>query len=434
MASDQPFTTEASHRFFYPSLCMLCLFLLAIISANAQGPEKKNPFHFSAEINLGKTMEANTNFPETKLQKSAFISIGWLQQNHNREWAKRLRNPRTGLTFGYTDFGNSESIGYALSLLPYLELYPFSKDAQRWRLKTSLGISYLSKQFDSVANPFNRAVSTDYKWAFRTLLYYDLSKRKKVSWRVGLGYTHNSNGHTRLPNQGLNSLVATVEAEFMSAKSLQEIRPYLRDTAAVRTKERYFNIIAGIGQNVLSEVYNDKKEVYSFALSTGKIINSTFKLGIGIYYRVYEHYYDYIDQGGDLVEEFYPYFADNPFVYASNFGVMAEGELLLGHVGAEFGIGFNIYKPAYKIDWQLNEGDTYLSGDELVTTLGELNSYYEIKRSIPTRLGLKWYFVSTRKSPTHNVFLGAQLNANLGQADFTAFNLGYEYRFKAKKK
>ncbi len=423
-----------SSRFFTILYCIGGLCLLVGSYAYAQGPEKKNPFHFSAEINLGKTMEANTNFPETKMQKSAFISIGWRQQNYDREWAKRLRSPRTGLTLGYTDFGNSASIGYALSLLPYLELFPFSKDAQRWRLKTSLGISYLSKQFDSVANPFNRAVSTNYKWAFRTLLYYDLSKRRSTTWRIGLGYTHNSNGHTRLPNQGLNSLVATVEAEFMSDKSLRALKPYIKDSAAVKTKERYLNVRTSIGQNVLSEVYNDKKEVYSFAFSTGKIINSTFKLGIGIFYRLYEHYYDYIDQGETLVEEFYPHFADNPFVYASNFGVMAEGELLLGHVGAEFGIGFNIYKPAYKIDWQLNEGDTFSSGGELVTTLGELDSYYEIKRSIPTRLGLKWYFISTRKSPIHNIYLGAHINANLGQADFTGLSLGYEYRFKSKNK
>ena len=412
------------------------IFLLLLTNGNSfsQAPGNENPFHFSAEINLGQTMEANTNFPETKLQKSAFMSIGWRQQKTDREWAKRLKNPRTGLTFGYTDFGNSESIGYALSLLPYLELYPFSKDAQRWHLKTALGISYLSKQFDSVTNPFNRAVSTKYKWAFRTFLYYDLSKRKKTSWRLGLGYTHNSNGHTRLPNQGLNSFVASVEAEFMSAKAIEELQPYIKDTTAVRTKERYLSIRTGIGQNVLSEVYNDKKEVYSFAVSTGKIINSTFKLGIGIFYRFYEHYYDYIDQGEELVEEFYPFFADDPFVYASNFGVMAEGELLLGHVGAEFGIGFNIFKPAYKIDWQLNEGDIRSVDGELVRTLGELDSYYEIKRSIPTKLGLRWYFISTRKSPVHNVFIGAQLNANLGQADFTELSLGYEYRFKSKKK
>jgi hypothetical protein len=415
------------------SIFILCL-IFCLFNVRAQTKGDKNPFHFSTEINIGKTMEANTNFPQTELQKSAFISIGWNQQNKDREWAKRLRSPRTGLTMGYADYGNLESIGYSLSILPYIELYPFSKNAQRWRLKTSLGISYLSKQFDSVSNPFNRAVSTKYKWSFRTLLYYQLSKRKQTTWRLGLGYTHHSNGHTRLPNQGLNSLVATVEAEFMNKNNLEKLKPYIKDTTATRTKERYWSFRAGIGQNVLSEVFNNKKEVYSLALSTGKIINSTFKLGIGITYTVYEHYYDYINQGGELVEEFYPIFADDPFLYASNLGVMAEGELLLGHVGAEFNIGFNIFKPAYKIDWQLNAGTTFVSNGELVTTLGELDSYYELKRSIPTRLGLKWYFISTKKSPAHNVFLGAHINANFGQADFTALSLGYEYRLKGKKK
>ena len=399
----------------------------------SQPIDRTNPSYISGEINIGKTMEANTGFPETKVQKSVFLSLGWFHENKDQEWARRLNRPRTGITMGYTDFGNMESIGYALTLMPYLEFYPFPRKNKRWRLKSGLGLSYLSEQFDSITNPLNRAVSTDFKWAFRSLIYYDISKRKKTTWRAGIGYTHHSNGHTRLPNQGLNSFVATVEAEFMSNRALELLAPQEVDSTRKKTKERYWNLRFGLGQNVLSEVFNDKKEVYTIAISTGKIINSTFKIGIGLFYRVYEHYYDYIDNNEALVEEFYPYFADDPFVYASNLGIMVEGELLLGHVGAELNIGFNIVKPAYKIDWQLNEGDTFFSGGELVTTLGELDTYYEIKRTIPARLGLKWYFISTNKKPLHNIYLGAHINSNLGQADFTELSLGYEYRFKSRK-
>ena len=378
-------------------------------------------------------MEANEGFPDTKIQKSALISIGWFQNTKDREWVRRLRNPRTGLTFGYTDFGNLDQIGYALTAMPFLEFYPFPKKNQKWRLKTGLGLSYLSRQFDSITNPFNRAVSTDFKWSFRSLLYYDISKRKRTTWRLGFGYTHHSNGHTRLPNQGLNSLVASVEAEFMSSRAIENLEPVELDTTRAKTQQNYFSFRAGLGQNVLSEVFNDKKEVYTLAISYGKIINSTFKLGVGLFYRVYEHYYDYIDNNEALVEEFYPYFADDPLIYASNVGIMIEGELLLGHVGAEFDIGINIIKPAYKIDWQLNEGFSFIEDGVTYTILGELGPYYEIKRTIPTRLGLKWYFISTRKNPIHNVFLGAHINANFGQADFTELSLGYEYRFRSKK-
>ena len=265
-------------------------------------------------------------------------------------------------------------------------------------------------------------------------MYYDLSKRKRTTFRVGLGLTHHSNGHTSLPNKGINSIVASVETEFMSKKALDKLRPIQRDTMLKKHKIRYLNVRTGIGQNVLSEVFNDKKEVYSLAISTGKVINSTFRLGFGVFYRVYEHYYDYISNNEQLIEDFYPYFADNPFLYASNFGLMAEGELLLGHIGAEINIGFNIFKPSYKIDWQLNEGYNFVREGEFVTILGELDSYYEIKRSIPARLGLKYYLRSTAKNPIHNLYLGAHINANLGQADFTELSLGYEYRFHPKKR
>ena len=52
------------------------------------------------------------------------------------------------------------------------------------------------------------------------------------------------------------------------------------------TPERYFSNKSqtyiswrvGIGQNVLSEEFNSKKEVYSIAISAGKIINNTFDI------------------------------------------------------------------------------------------------------------------------------------------------------------
>ena len=201
----------------------------------------------------------------------------------------------------------------------------------------------------------------------------------------------------------------------------------------MRHISKYLSIKTGIGQNVLSPFFNDRKEVYTLAVSGGKVINSTFRLGVGLFYRVYEHYYDYIKNEEYLVEELYPFFKENPVLYSSNIGVMVEGELLLGHVGVEAGIGINIFKPAYKIDWHLNDGYTFIQDGEIISRPGELDVYYEFKRAIPARLGLKYYVRSTNKNPTHNVYVGAHINANLGQADFTEISIGYEYRFRKNK-
>ena len=98
-------------------------------------------------------------------------------------------------------------------------------------------------------------------------------------------------------------------------------------------------------------------------------------------------------------------------------------------------LGLNIYKPFYKIDWQLNQGYTYENGNgDNVEVLGELNRYYEIKRTVSARMGLKYYLWTTNKAPKHNVFVGAHINANLGQADFTELSFGYVYRFNLKEK
>ncbi len=390
------------------------------------------PASLFLQLNVGKTGASNRGFPETKLLKGFFMGVGWHHRYGDREWARQLRGPSTGLMLGITDFGNKDKVGYATTIMPYLELNPFSGQNTLWKLRTGLGFSYFNKQFDPVDNPFNRAVSTKFKWSFRSLLYYDLSSFERTTWRVGLGFIHYSNGHTSLPNQGLNAVMASLEADFNRGRNTVPVGSYIADSIKTRTVQNYLSLRAGVGQNVLSEKFNDKKEVYTLALSYGKVINSTFKFGFGAFYRVYEHYYDYIEGNGALVADAYPYFRDKPFVYASNYGITGSAELLMGHVGAEFNIGFNIHKPAYKIDWQLNKGYSFQSGDETVIVLGVLDAYYEIKRSIPTRMGLKWYFINTKKSPHHNVFLGAHINANLGQADFTELSLGYVARFKLK--
>ena len=49
---------------------------------------------------------------------------------------------------------------------------------------------------------------------------------------------------------------------------------------------------------------------------------------------------------------------------------------------------------------------------------------------VATRLGMNLYLFDTNKLPQHNFFVGANINANLGKADFTEFSIGYTYTLK----
>lgn len=392
------------------------------------------PTLYRGEFYIGKTFSANKDFPELGIQKGGLLAIGKAHSGIGAEWTRQLNKPKTGVVLAYSDFGNSEKVGQALSFLSFLELRLFPRQTDRWIFHSALGGSYMNTQYDKVLNPNNKAISTKINWSFRSFIYYSLLERNSLDVDLGFGYIHHSNGHTKLPNQGLNSLVGSAMVQFAKKDKTTSIAAKEQDLVKARTYQYFWDIRFGIGQNVLSTIFNEKKEVWSLSIGGGKIINKTFKYGVNLYYRVYEHYYDYIVNEEQLVRDLYPYFTEHPVLYASNFGISGSAELLLGHVGADIHLGVNLYKPFYKVDWQLNDGYTIEQEGDDVIVLGELDSYYRLKRTISTRLGLKWYFISTVKNPKNNLYLGVHINANLGQADFTELSLGFVHRFKESKR
>ena len=411
----------------------ICIFCLLEINAQDKTSSKSDLF-YNADIYIGQTLEANTGFPKTGLQTGAIFSMGSLNRNKNAAWVKQLGKPKSGFSLSFTDFGNSEKLGRAYSFIPYLEFGLFKRKTDNLNLNIGFGGAYLDTQFSNETNPYNRAISTKINWAFRSVLYYSVLESSKMDGRLGLGYFHHSNGHTRLPNQGLNSLLFSVSTMIHSQKVAKHPLSLEEKNHKEKSKQIYINFQTGIGQNVLTELDITKREVYNITASAGIVLNKTFKFGGGMYYRFLEGYYDYIKNDGELISEQVPHFKDYPYKYAINFGLFGSAELLLSHIGFEWNIGFNIYKPFYKIDYQINQGYSFYDGEKTVFFYAELDWYYELKRTVSSKLGLKYYVFNTNNSPRNNIFMGVYINSNLGQADFTELSLGYVYRFKLKQR
>ena len=384
------------------------------------------------QYDIGRTSPANTYFPDTKSFQGIEIAIGKTNFSNQLEWTKQLNFPRTGISFSYSDFGNSENIGKAVSVIPFLDFSILNNWTKRLDLDVGVGASYFDVIYDKNTNVTNQAISTHITWAFRSNLRYDLCDFKNGKSQIVLGYYHNSNGHMRLPNYGLNTFFLGLHTEFNFNKNevanLTIPTPSNMEGNNIQT---YYSYRFGLGQNVLTKFDNNKREVYSVSASVGKIKNKTFKYGVGAYYRFYESYYHHIQSDGELVNDMYPGLKKNPILKASGFGVFADGELLLSHVGIEMQIGLNIYKPFYKVDYKLTQGKVIYDGSY---QLGQLDWYYNVKHLVSSRLGLKYYAFDNNKSPVHNLFLGVFINANLGQADFTELGLGYVFCPSSKKK
>ena len=371
---------------------------------------------------VGRTIPANFYFPETKEQQNINITFGKTNFKADVAWAKHLNYPKTGFLLSYTDFGNTREVGQAISFMPFMDCTIFNRWTKSMSLQTGLGGSYFNVLYDPVTNPTNLAISTHFSWSFRAFMYYRLFEKKDFNIKIGAGYIHNSNGHIRLPNSGLNSFLATLQSEFYIPKKVKVI---INDSLVDHQNDsrRYFSTRLGFGQKVLSKFDNATKNVNTFAFSFGKIKNRTYKYGVGFYYRFYEDYYDYIKNDGSIVTEQYPNFKKHPARYASNIGVFGNFEILMSHISLEVEVGINLYKPAYKIDWQINKEKT-VNGEYIPA---KFDLYYDFKSVISSRLGLRYYALNTNKSPIHNLFLGGTINANLGQADFGEFSVGYVY-------
>lgn len=417
---------------------IVIFFTIFSFSQESNTTSLSNDFIITPELLIGITGESNSEFPDRSLQKQFLVSFGWNHFNSDQEWAKRLKHPRTGLSLGYTNFGNNDKLGYAFSVLPFIEFNGFKQE--RFKVHIGTGVSYFNTQYDFEHNFFNRAVSTDLTWSFRLFSYYNLFPTETIDWRIGLGYAHHSNGHTRLPNQGYNSFLFSLSADIKSVSS-----PSKNKTSTLKSFNKsisdYYIVNFGLGINALSETFGRKKAVYNLSGEYGKLINNTFKLGIGFYYRFYQNYYDYIKNNESLVQDGreFDYLKNSPFWNATNFGLTLNGEILMNHFGIDVQFGFNIHKPAYRIDWTLNQGYGIVPreipedhGTEYA--LGELDSYYQLKRLISGRFGLKYYLIGTEKKSNHDFYFGTFINSNFGQADFTEFSVGYIRKFNFKER
>jgi hypothetical protein len=224
--------------------------------------------------------------------------------------------------------------------------------------------------------------------------------------RVGIGYRHSSNGHTQLPNYGLNSAVISVSVIPKELKTSM-----LSKQKAVKSRTPFVIARTGLGFHELgsstSPVGGEKKLVFSQSIGFGFTFKEHFRWYAGFGTRHYQHYADSIANSPELQEL---------NVHPNNHFFMMGIEYLIYHVGISIEGGINLSKPFY-----------YHFAEEYENTE---SIKYTLKKIFPSRMGLKLYLINTAKKPKHNLYISAHINANFGQADFSEASLGYVYNFK----
>ena len=358
-------------------------------------------FFIEPELLAGKIAPNYEPYPPSASKETFVLNIG--ESNiDNKPWAKYYNHPDIGISLAISQLGNENIFGNEIEILPFITLNATRRLKNTWFFKIGMGASYFTKHFDSVSNPENEAVGSSVTWAFKLFLYRSLWVTKNFNLRLCGGYCHSSNGHTQLPNLGLNSALLGISAQFNQHSPDPDFL-YPEKNKEQEARSYFLQLRTGAGMHVRGNPFGPlngpEYGVYSAAVSGGIIFKKHIKVRAGFTYRDYGKLMDYTGQ---------PYSTWQ----SSNLFFFLGCEFLVGHFGMDIEGGINLYKPFYHRFYRDYEGST-------------ASTFYFLKSTFPMRMGLNYYIIDPYKNSRFNVFLGANIDANFGQADFSEINLGY---------
>lgn len=136
---------------------------------------------------------------------TAFALTFEKQTEGSKRWHAYYNFPVVGWGIYRSTLGNDHVYGNLTALYGFISRFYFCNDA-RFNLgnRLGVGVSYISKHFDIVSNPFNAAIGSH----LNCFVQADLLLRFRLSTRIDLtgtfGFVHASNGNFKGPNKGVN--------------------------------------------------------------------------------------------------------------------------------------------------------------------------------------------------------------------------------------
>ena len=358
---------------------------------------QNNQPYFSFEAAAGRIVPNYLNgYPKSSVRVDGIVALHL--RTNDKKWAPYFNYPDVGVAVLGSYLGNSKIFGNQASIYPYIN-FKFNDKPKPFFFKFGMGLAYFNTYFDAVTNPDNLAIGSPLSWHFNASFGKTLAYFEKGELRLSGGYFHSSNGHTQIPNFGLNSALLGFEYLF-SGKTKTPERLKIKDAPSYWLVEHR----SGLGFHELaataSPVGTPKYGVFTTGFNLGYVHREHIKYKAGVYARYYNSYLNYITNthGSSTIAQ------------ASNVYFMAGAEFLLGHMGIDIEGGLNLYKPFFREFY-----DTY-------EARGSVD--YWTKALFNTRLGLNYYLFDCYSNRKWNFRIGAHINANFGQADFSDASVG----------
>jgi hypothetical protein len=370
----------------------------------AQDTLPENKFTPSITFYSGVLPKTYPIAPASRYAFFSSISLNW-QVNGKDKWHQLYAYPSGGIDVCYGSFDNPSELGYTFGLVPTLILNS-PKESKFWRAKIGFGAAYFNKPYNAVSNASNYYVGAN----FANLTFLSLFWKKKINKDLYFSYggaiAHSSNGHTRLPNVGLNLLLLNAGLEIGSTNHKHHY-----DIEKDKGKLSYATKF-GVGMHEFGAmgkaIGGPNYPSYHFSFWVSKSYKNIHLLQAGFTLAYYTSFRDYITSQS--------LYDKSINIYSSTALIFGGHEFVFGKFSLSTQMGLYVFNPFF-IKQKKLEG----TWDSVSEKLEAFNS---------NRLGLIYYPFKKRNTLNNvknQLMLGAFIKANLAQADLFEYSIGYVF-------
>ncbi len=381
----------------------LFLFFVISLSLSAQDSIPKNKFEPSLNANVGYLVPAYPNTPKSSYATNNSIGFSWQSMGKDK-WHQLYNFPKFGIDVFYSTFDNPKELGYNIGLVPSFEWRANKK--KNLRFKFGLGNAWFNKTYDIISNENNFYIGRQITSMVQIGMYWTARLSKKMALTYGLSSVHCSDGHTALPNAGMNILSAHVGLRF------EEQREFKRLEIPNVTMKSRFAMRVGYGPHkfgaTTKAVGGPSYPTYHVSGWFHKGYKNIHVVQLGATFSYYSSFYDYI-----ISQEVYK--TDQQIRSCTGVAFIGH-EFVMGKVSFVSQAGIYFYNPFF------------IKQKKIEGTWGSFGEKFESFNT--NRVGLTYYPFKKRNTLNelkNQLSLSVFIKANAGQADLYEYAIGFVF-------
>ena len=369
---------------------LFAIIIIIFTIAKTQFLYSQNLFSFTA--NGFYTLKNYSKFPD--IQPGYYFGLYYGKQfNEDYKWSEYYNYPEIFISLYAVKPGNNE-LGLILGICPEIGLKINSSNKTNVKFRGGIGFSYNSKPYNYVENHLNLMIGSSITAFANGKVVIEKSYSENLKYHFSFGAIHLSNGHLKLPNNGLNALVAGLGIT-LQAKEKKQNNILSKQSYDIGKWYKFFSLSCGFHEfgSATKPANGPKYLVYN--LSSGILVkNSTSnRLYFGFNLTQYSSFQYFMRK-----QEF---LNNNLLLNSITFGVFWGHEFLFGNWGFYTEACIDIYKPFYR-----NHVRIYGNNLGFKTFLKTINS---------NKIGYRY---SIQLNEKIKIIAGLNLKVNFAQADF----------------